>query len=745
MNQLRRIFPWVLVLMVTLAACGGGSGDSASTGLQPTRTPSSNTAVPRATRTPRPPTPTPIPQATARPLAANAITIESASALTVTASRQESSPTQLYTAAADRVLGTTARSFELIDAATLKSRTQTSFLVPRASSADAASMFWFTASPDATLGATMDAKGKVTFYDLGTGQATKSLSLPAPKKTSQTDIALSANGSEMVYADGIVRRFSVETGEELGTAQTMPTTTARILFAEDASRLATIQPDGSVVILDLSVADPTVPVTPTAPVILTPSFTQTDQLQFSPTGAWVGIADGLSKVELFNLNASDPNSATQMIEVSGPALPVFDAQGTRVAVLNKGVVTLYALGTADQPSEEQVLKLSGDAVPTSAHFSADGETLFVASVGGIESFKVSDGSLITSGMRLGFTRLLYTLDGKRVLSWGALTPSANVGVMDATTGDVVSQLPHDTAVRFVTLSRTGQYAATATRDGGTHVWRLSDETDLLTITASPNNERRGAVCFTPDEKGLVMIEGNEIVIEPIGSGSKRRFALPDTVTNLAGCGNAQGILAFIAENDIAIADLTGKILGTIALPSEAKDLREAALYQFSSNGRYLAGMSATALYLWDTATQELLHTVPLATPPIFGFEFNPTDSVIAVNFGDAAQLVDVSTGKVTALKVPKSPTARWLTVLFTADPKTVLTAAMVSDEASADQQVTSRTYVSGELAVWDATTGEAVHTINVPEPIYAAAINADGTQLVTGSQNNTLNVWQLKE
>ena len=885
MNPLRRIFPLALTMVVILAACGNG-GQTAPSGLEPTRTASSNTPAPRATRVP---TVTPIPRATDRPLVADAITLDSAAALTVTATREETSPPQLYAVANGRVLGVASRSFELLDATTLQSITRTTYSVPPPAPDESSSMYWYTASPDATTGATMNANGEVTFYDLGTGQTTKTLTLTPPENTAQADIALSADGRELVYANGVVRRFLVETGEELGVAQTMPAATARILFAENASKLAAIQPDGSIVVLDTGVTvaaapvsptepltptepiapspevtaspevtttteltstelvtptesvapavevtpiepvtptveasatvaltpselvapaepitpttevtttelvtptepvapapevtaspevtatteltpaeaappaepvSPTEPVTPTEPVAetggvtLTPNFTSTDQLQFSPLGTWLGVADGESQVVLYNLSQTSATSETssapmaQTIDVTGPALTVFDAQGTRVAVLNAGVVTVYAIGAAEQPIQEQVLQLSGDAVPTSAHFSADGSTVFVASVGGVENFRVSDGGLVQSGMRLGFTRLLFTLDGQRVLSWGALTPSANVGVIDAATGEVISQLAHDSMVRFVTLSPTGQYAATVTRDGSTHVWRLSDETDLLTITAAPDNERRGAVCFTPDEKGLVMIEGDEIVIEPIGSGNRRRFALPDNVLNLAGCGNDQGTLAFIAEDEISIANLDGDILGTITLPSEATDLREAALYQFSNDGRHLAGMSGSALYVWDTGTQELLHTVNLVTPPIFGFEFSPTDAKIAVNFGDAAQLVDVATGEVTELNVPTSPTARWLTVLFTADPNTVLTAAMVSDEATADQQVTARTYVTGEITVWDATTGEAVQTFEVAEPIYAAAINADGTQIATGSQNNTLNVWKLKE
>ena len=77
--------------------------------------------------------------------------------------------------------------------------------------------------------------------------------------------------------------------------------------------------------------------------------------------------------------------------------------------------------------------------------------------------------------------------------------------------------------------------------------------------------------------------------------------------------SATELAAFFGHRSAVIekARPGGTVTTTGGVPT--KTLREAALYQFSNDGRYLAGMSASALYIWDTATQELLHTVPLAS------------------------------------------------------------------------------------------------------------------------------------
>jgi WD40 repeat protein len=466
-----------------------------------------------------------------------------------------------------------------------------------------------------------------------------------------------------------------------------------------------------------------------------------DRFYFSPNGSWFGAGDGTAVLLVWNLGARQPSVAAQTILIEGPAFPVFDAQGVRVAILNNGLVTTYGL---DSGTKQQEFRLSGEVAPSSAHFSEDGETLFVTSDSATESFAVSNGDRLQSSARLAMTRLAFTNDGKRILTWGTLTQSPELGIVDAATGDVAARLKHDSPVRFVIQGEVGEFVVVVTGDSTTHVWSLRDQSEVLTLRAPANAQRSGALCLTPKEDGVVMIADDEVVIEPIASAIKKsRFALPAEVSNFAGCNNSAGHFAAVTASDIQVLDLAGAVQAKIALPND-DNLQQASLFQMSNDGKTVAAVTRDALYIWDVASETLSHKVTLEAPPIFGFDISPDGQRIDLNYGDAVDLVDVASGKRLSLNLPTKPTARWVSVLQTADSESVVTVGMVSDEDSASQPVSQRNYRTGELTVWSAKTGDVVHSIETDDPLYAAAINADGTAIATGGRNNVLNVWGVQ-
>jgi WD40 repeat protein len=721
----------LITFALVLSACSRGEATPAP-GLEPTRTPSSNTPAPRSTRAP---TRTPAPQPTARPLAKNAITLDSAADLKVQATRDEAAVTQIYSISGNQILGVGRRSFELIDAETLETKTKTPFSLKLL---DQSPSFWYTGSPDATTGATMETDGTVTIYDLGSGQVGKTLKLPKPTELPKTDIALNDDGSELIYANGSVQRYSVETGKTIGKAQDLPEDTERILFSEDGAKIAAVRPNGEIVILDTRIRRPK------AAVSLKPGFKAIDRMYFSPSGSWFGAGDGTAVLLVWNLDARQPSVAAQTILIEGPAFPVFDAQGNRVAILNNGTTTTYSL---DSGTRQQEFKLTGDIAPSSAHFSPDGETLYVTSDSATESFTVSGanaGDRLQASARLAMTRLAFTQDGKRILTWGTLTQSPELGIVDADTGEVAARLKHDSPVRFVLQGQVGKFVAVVTRDNTTHVWSLDDESEVLTLTSPASAQRSGALCLTPKEDGVVMIVDDELTIEPIAKAIKKSsFKLPAEVNNFAGCSNGTGLFAAVTADEILVLDLTGEAQAKIALPQD-ENLQQAALYQLSPDGKTVAAVTRDALYIWDVASKNLSHKVTLEAPPLFGFDFSGDGQRIDLNYGDAVDLVDVASGKRVALDLPTKPNARWVNVLQTADGESVVTVAMVSDADSASQPVAERNYRTGELTVWSAKTGAAIHTIETDDPLYAAAINEAGTVIATGGRNNVLNVWGVR-
>ena len=708
-----------------LSACS--RGETAPQGLAPTRTASASTPAPRPTKGPaNAAAPKPTARAIPRVLDANAITQDTAADLKVQATRDEMGLRQIFSVAGNRVLGVSSAGFEVLDADTLETKTKTAY-VPK--------MVWYTASPDATTGATLDGDGLVTIYDLVGGQVGKTLTLSAPKAFPKTDIALNENGSELIYASGSVQRYSVETGKSLGKPQDLPEDTLHIIFSKDGAKIAAMQATGEITILDTRTRKPK------DALKLNPGFKAVASYEFSPDGSWFGAGDDTTALLVWNLDAREPSKAAQTLLIEGASFPAFDAQGTRVAILNKDTTTTYGLTSG---TREQEFRLTGGVAPTSAHFSSDGATIFVTSVSATESFKVSDGKRLQSSEHLAMTRVAFTKDGKHILTWGTLTQSPELGIVDAATGDIAARLKHDSPVRFVLQGEVGKFVVVVTRDSATHVWSLQDESEVLTLAAPASAQRSGALCLTPKEDGVVMIADDEVMIEPIASATKKsKFTLPKDVGNFAGCSNSVGQFAAITANEILVMDLAGQTQAKIALPKD-DGLQQASLFQLSNDGKLVAAVTKDALYIWDVASESLSHKVNLEAPPIFGFDFAADNQRIDLNYGDGVDLVDVASGKRTSLSIPNKPGARWVSVLQTADSDSLVTAMMVSDAATASLAVTERRYLSGELTVWNTKTGDAVKTIATDDPLYTAAINEAGTVIATGGRNNVLNVWAVK-
>ena len=120
MNKNMRLLSTLIVASLMLTACG--AGEATPSALEPTRTPSSaSTPAPRPTKGPPD---TPAPKPTARALAKNAITLDNAAGLKVQATRDEAAVTQIYAVKGNRVLGVSSRSFEMLDADTLETKTK---------------------------------------------------------------------------------------------------------------------------------------------------------------------------------------------------------------------------------------------------------------------------------------------------------------------------------------------------------------------------------------------------------------------------------------------------------------------------------------------------------------------------------------------------------------------------------------------------------------------------------------------
>lgn len=735
--SLNRFFTWGLRRVALLAsgailiACNSGQPTPLPQ-LEPTRT-----ALPAgAARPTNPPTKaaeTPLAVATAQPISPDAIQASNADQLKLLATRDENAPSRLYAVSSDRILGLTLRSFELIDPTTLTSTRSVPFQL---TNPDGSNLYWYAASSDARVGATMEADGSATVYDLEGDGDNLPLTLAKPLSTSKSDIALSPDGKELIYVNGTVQRYTVATGKPVGRAQSIPEDTLQILFSEDGSHLGTVQPDGQVTIFDTRVTRRA-----TQPLTLNTGFTEVQSLFFSPAGNFVGVGDGRNKLSVWDLSAKALDKPTRQFEIDGQTIPVFDNTADKIALLNAKGAVIYNLADG---SREQELALSAGIQPTAAHFDPTGNTLFISSLSALESFRVSDGERLQSSRRAPVTHVIFTPDSKRLISWGTWNLSTEIAIWEADATKPVARLPHNAAVRWVVLGPAQKYLASITFENTIHVWKIADGGEALTLAAQANDDRRALLCLTGDDSAVVYLEPGAMFVRPIERGQAKSYPIPDNTRSYTTCQNQTQSVAFAEQDEIQVMDTNGKKLKTIALPEDAPELRDSIVMAFSPDGQQLAAISEKELFVWSVQDGALVARVALARRALFGMQFSPDGKRISVNYGDGADIIEIATQKAVSLAIPTAPQSRWVNLVFGGNGDIVIAASRLSTTESHDKPIGERDYTDGEISIYDAGTGKLINGLEKAGLIYTLAISADGTRLATGTQSDQLSVWGTK-
>ncbi|PJF48997.1 MAG: hypothetical protein CUN48_00605 [Candidatus Thermofonsia Clade 3 bacterium] len=699
-----------------LAACSQQSREL-ETQLVPTRTLAPR---PRVTATSLGELPRLTPTVTPEPL--TGLTLENADRLARVFQLDEPPPRHIYSAANDRLVVFTSRSFEVIVADTLDVQTRT----PVQLNDEAAPIFWYAASPNGKVGAIMQPDGTVDIYDLDTSQIVKTLTVPRPSAEIASDIALNEDGSELaVVSRGELRRIRLDDAQVVSGGQTLPPLTQAIRFAEDASRVAAVQPTGDIVIVSAVGSAP--------PITLTGVFTNTavEHLSFSPNGAKFGASGGES-LAVWDLSGDRPVLQKAFTDLGGAVEPIFDRTGRFMAVLISPSVLLYDLQD-DEPRAQ--FRLAGNLPVWSVNFDPTGERLFVAGSGELASFDIATRRALQSASRPPITRSVFSADGKALFTWSTAYPSGDVAIFDAQTWAVRDRLLHHMPVIQVEPDRANAYVATVTLDFGIFVWRVRDGRRLASIAAPVTDTARALLCFAPDDRSLIYLDGRRIVAYDIAADrATGDFELPFAPRSISGCNNEAAVLAAAGEQDIRVFDLEGRVVATMDALS---GVEEAGALYLSEDGRRLAVLSPTQLTIWDVQAQEALQTAQLRRAPLAGL-FSPRGDRFIINFGDDVDVLDVASGKVVSLDLPKGSSA---TALFPRDSRLVITALMIPTSETAEQPLDRRVFASGELRLWDAQTGELLRRIQTQDLPYVGAISADGAFFATHARTNAMTIW----
>ncbi|MGG6242589.1 AAA family ATPase [Nodosilinea sp. AN01ver1] len=246
-------------------------------------------------------------------------------------------------------------------------------------------------------------------------------------------------------------------------------------------------------------------------------------------------------------------------------------------------------------------------------------------------------------------------------------------------------LNHDDAVRAVSFSADGSRVATASLDGTARVWDAATGETIATLN---HDDGVTAVSFSPDGLRVATTSWDD-------TARVWDAATGETVATL---NHDDGVTAV----------------------------------SFSPDGLRVATASGdSTARVWDAATGEAIATLN-HNNEVYAVSFSPDGSLVATASGDStARVWDATTGEAIATLNHDNNVEVWA-VSFSP-------VRGASPEENSQRVATASR--DGTARVWDATTGEAIATLNHDDEVWAVSFSPDGSQVATASEDGTARVW----
>ncbi len=300
---------------------------------------------------------------------------------------------------------------------------------------------------------------------------------------------------------------------------------------------------------------------------------------------------------------------------------------------------------------------------------------------------------------------------------------------------LVPQLGHRDQVSSVAYAPDGQTIVTGGSDGLVIIWDAASGEQLRTLMpeSRPGSFRFSptveAVAFSPDGKLLAAggYTGGVTLWDTDTFEQALRVEIGKAASMSLEFSPNGDLLAMGARSSIKLIDLaTGQAVQELTgSPGWVYALA------FSADGTCLASASEeNCVRLWDVRTGKLMRTVPVGPEGecyVFSIALSPTGTqLVAGSNRPQVSLCDLTSGL--PLRMLEGHHQRsWVhAVAFSPD---------------------GRTFASGGSAiiVWDAATGQAVHTLRGHSNIVeSVAFSADGTRLASASRDHGVALWDVE-
>jgi WD40 repeat protein len=487
-----------------------------------------------------------------------------------------------------------------------------------------------------------------------------------------------------------------------------------LAFSRDGKWLASGGLDGSIILWNMSTAEPT--------RRWTTRNSYVTQLVFSPDSKRLVSADDHGNVRGWKFEAAEPEYTLNFHKFIRALAHSADGQSWAVAVEpeDEAANTQIELHDAVSGNLMRTLKTEWQGV-TAMTFTPQGT--LIASGGALESDDAPDLSTATWNLktqeiekRISGGGVAFSPDGSLVADFEELNP-AKLLIKNALTGETKLAIPAQSAglARFSPDGRKVIFSNAGNKE--LRIWSIEAGKEIVALAGETAIGSGGlqAVAFSADGNTLAAgpYEGN--VIKTWDSGSGRELHI------FPGQLAVQGIAVSPDGRWLVAGSQHGTNIWDLETRKLTKMLDGAAnLAVFSKDGRWLstnpgAQFPGETLKVWDTKTWTLVadfHPAQRGTP-VFSIAFVPNDSPL------------------TAL----GPLSRSFEFMAGGEKHTVWSSPSPVSVSPDQKILAARSGMSGDVDLWDLASGQKLRTLAAHKlSIFALSFSGDGRWLLTGGQ-----------